>query len=70
LDQLQAFGAGSSITPDSLLEARLLRDSKKPVVILGRGEVSVALKVRVHRVSKGAISKIEAAGGSIEIIKS
>jgi large subunit ribosomal protein L15 len=66
LDQLSGFTAGSEITPLSLAEARLLRDPKNPVVILGRGEVTAALKVRVHRVSKGAQAKIEAAGGSVE----
>jgi len=40
----------------------------RPVKILGRGEITVALKVRVHRVSKSAREKIEAAGGSVEII--
>jgi large subunit ribosomal protein L15 len=69
LDQLSGFSAGSEITPVSLAEARLLRDPKNPVVILGRGEVTAALKVRVHRVSKGAQAKIEAAGGSIEVLE-
>lgn len=70
LDQLKEFKGGSVISPETLLEARLLRDPKKPVVLLGRGEVSVALQVKVHRVSKGAESKIKAAGGSVEIISS
>ncbi len=39
-----------------------------PVVVMGRGEVKVALKVRVHRVTKSAKEKIEAAGGSVELI--
>jgi large subunit ribosomal protein L15 len=69
LDQLVAFGANQEVTPETLTEARLLRDSEKPVVILGRGELKTALKVRVHRVTKGAQSKIEAAGGSVEIIE-
>lgn len=69
LDQLsEAFKADAEVTPESLDEARLLRDRRNPVVILGRGEVSAALKVRVHRVSKGAQEKIEAAGGSVELI--
>ncbi len=68
LDQLTNFSAGSEITPETLEEARLLRDSRNPVVLLGRGELDVALNVRVNRVSKGAQSKIEAAGGSIEVI--
>ena len=69
LDQLAVFPAGSEVTPDTLAESRLLRKPKLPVVILARGEVSVALKVRVHRISKGAQTKIEAAGGSVEVIQ-
>jgi len=69
LDQLADFPAGSEVTPDTLAESRLLREPKLPVVILARGEVTVALKVRVHRISKGAQTKIEAAGGSVEVIQ-
>ncbi len=69
LDQLAGFAKNSSVTPETMEEARLLRDPRNPVAILGRGDVAVALKVRVHRISKGARSKIEAAGGSIEIIE-
>ncbi len=69
LDQLSGFSKGAEVSPQTLLEARLLRKSENPVVLLGRGEVTVPLQVRVHRVSAGARSKIEAAGGTVEIIK-
>ncbi len=69
LDQLSGFKAGAEVSPEALAGARLLRDSRNPVAILGRGEISVALKVRAHRVSAGAKSKIEAAGGSVELIE-
>jgi large subunit ribosomal protein L15 len=69
LDQLAAFDANALVSPETLAAARLLRDEHDPVVILGRGELSVPLKVRVHRVSKGAQAKIEAAGGSVEILE-
>lgn len=69
LDQLSGFPAGSDINPDTLVESRLLRDPKLPVVILARGNVDVALNVRVHRISKSAQTKIEAAGGSVELIQ-
>lgn len=69
LDQLVKFPTGTPVTPETLLAANLLSDARNPVVILGRGEINVALKVRVHRISKGAQSKIEAAGGSVEIIE-
>jgi large subunit ribosomal protein L15 len=69
LDQLADFPAGSAVNPASLEAARLLRDPRKPVALLGRGEVSTALKVQVHRISKGAQAKIEAAGGSVELLE-
>jgi large subunit ribosomal protein L15 len=69
LDQLnEVFKADAEVTPESLEAARLLRDSRNPVVILGRGDLSVALKVRVHRVSASAKAKIEKAGGSVETV--
>jgi large subunit ribosomal protein L15 len=69
LDQLEGFDPDSVISPDTLVEARLLRNNRRPVVILGRGDVNVVLKVRVHRISNGARTKIENAGGSVEIIE-
>jgi large subunit ribosomal protein L15 len=68
LDQLASFKPGSDVTPESLAEARLVRDPRNPVVILGRGELEIALKVHVHRITRGARAKIEAAGGSVELI--
>jgi len=69
LDQIsQAFKGDADVTPDALEQAHLLRDFRNPTVVLGRGELTVALKVRVHRVSAGAKAKIEKAGGSVELI--
>jgi len=68
LESLAVFPADSEITPEVLAEKGLLSKPKLPVVILGRGDVSVPLKVKVHRISKSAQAKIEAAGGSVEII--
>jgi len=69
LDQLtESFKAGAEVNPETLGSARLLRDPRNPVVILGRGEISVALKIQAHRVTAGAKAKIEAAGGSVELI--
>jgi len=69
LAQLANFAAESEVSPESLGQARLIKNLGNPVVILGRGEVSVPLKVRAHRVSKGAQMKIEAAGGTVEILE-
>jgi large subunit ribosomal protein L15 len=70
LDQLAHFTNGSEVTPATLAEAQLLRDPANPVVILGRGELKAALKINVHRITASAKAKVEAAGGSVEIIKS
>jgi large subunit ribosomal protein L15 len=69
LDQLtESFKADAEVTPEALANAHLLRDSRNPVVILGRGELNIALKIRAHRVTAGAKAKIEKAGGSVELI--
>jgi large subunit ribosomal protein L15 len=68
LDQLVSFTTDMEITPEALQKANLLRDPRNPVAILGRGELKTAYKVRVHRVTKTAKAKIEAAGGSVELI--
>jgi large subunit ribosomal protein L15 len=68
LDQLAQFKANADVTPETLLNARLLRNPANPVSIMGRGELKTPLKVRVHRVTKSAREKIEQAGGSVELI--
>ena len=68
LDQLSNFKSGSNVTPETLLEARLVSDPRNPIVLLGRGDIDVALDVSVHRISKSAQKKIEDAGGKVEII--
>lgn len=70
LDQIAgAFTADALVTPEALAGVRLLRDPRNPVVILGRGEINVPLKVRAHRISASAKAKIESAGGLAEIIE-
>ena len=69
LDQLaERFEANAEVTPESLAAVGLVSEPKRPVVILGRGEIAIPLKVKVHRISKSARAKIEAAGGSVELI--
>jgi large subunit ribosomal protein L15 len=62
------FEAGSEVTPEALLAARVLRTLRHPVKILGDGEIEVALTVHAHRFSASARKKIEAAGGSVVVI--
>jgi large subunit ribosomal protein L15 len=68
VSQLKGFKAQSEVNPETLVAAKLVREKAGPIVLLGDGEIDTALKVRVHRISKGARSKIESAGGSVEII--
>jgi large subunit ribosomal protein L15 len=68
LDQLVSFKANTAVTPETLDQAHLIRDPRNPVALLGRGEVKTALKVRVNRITKSAKTKIEAAGGTVELI--
>jgi large subunit ribosomal protein L15 len=70
LDQLVKFANGAEVNPTTLAEAQLLRDPSNPIVIMGRGELKAALKINVHRITANAQAKVEAAGGSVEIIKS
>jgi large subunit ribosomal protein L15 len=51
-----------------MAELGLLKKATDPVVILGDGDVGIALTVKAHRFSKSAREKIEAAGGTAEII--
>jgi large subunit ribosomal protein L15 len=57
------------VTPESLKAAGLVRSLKKPVKILGIGEVSRKVSVSAHRFSGTAQSKIEAAGGTVTVIE-
>ena len=66
--QLDRFNAGTVVDPDTLRQSGLVSSANHPVVILGRGELSVALTIRAHRFSRTAINKIEAAGGSAEAL--
>lgn len=66
VDSLNRFEAGITVTPEALRDAGLIRDTKLPVKLLGAGEISKAVAVRLHRWSKGAQQKVEAAGGTLE----
>jgi large subunit ribosomal protein L15 len=65
---LSGFTANSEVNPETLLEQKVMRKLSASVRILGNGEVKVPLKVRAHHVTAGARKKIEAAGGSVELI--
>ena len=64
LDSLAELPVGSVVTPESLVEAGLVKRSNRPVKVLGRGELGVPLTVEAHKFSKAARKSIEAAGGT------
>ena len=70
LDRLQEkFSEGEQeVTPETLAEAGIIKRSDKAVAILGGGELTFPLKVKAHRFSKSAVEKIEAAGGTAEVL--
>ena len=69
LRDLDRFDAGAEVTPDSLVEVGLIKNTKTDVKLLGDGDVSKKLTVRVHAISASAREKIEAAGGTVELLR-
>lgn len=67
---LNRFDADSEVTPQQFMEKGLVKSLKKPIKILGDGELFKPLTVSAHKFSQTARSKIEAAGGIIEEIDS
>jgi len=66
IGDLSRFPAKSEVTPETLREVGLIRSKRHMIKLLGDGELSAPLTVRVHRVSASARAKIEAAGGTVE----
>ena len=69
LRDLDRFDAGAEVTPESLVEKRLIKNTKIDVKLLGSGEVTKKLTIRVHKISATAREKIEAAGGTVELLR-
>ncbi len=65
---LDRFEAGSVVDPDALRDVGLLSGAVELVKLLGEGELDRALTVRLHRISASARQKVEAAGGTVELI--
>lgn len=66
---LAAFAEGSTVDPDALVRARLIKNAERSrVKLLGNGEVPHALTVRVHAASASARTKLEARGGRLELL--
>jgi large subunit ribosomal protein L15 len=68
VSKLGVFAAGSTVTAEELVKARIINNTNLPVKILGNGEISLALTVKADKFSATAKAKIEAAGGKAEEI--
>ncbi|MFO7310881.1 MAG: 50S ribosomal protein L15 [Bacillota bacterium] len=68
LEALNRFEPGTVVTPELLLENRVVRSVKDGIKVLGDGELTRPLTVRAHAFSKAAAAKIVAAGGTVEVI--
>jgi large subunit ribosomal protein L15 len=69
LRDLDRFDAGDEVTPETLVEKRLIKNTRTDVKLLGVGEVTKKLTVRVHAISASAREKIEGAGGTVELLR-
>ena len=68
LEQLNGFEDGTVVTPELLLEAGIIKKTLDGVKVLGNGELTRKLTVKAAKFSKSAEEKINAAGGSFEVI--
>jgi large subunit ribosomal protein L15 len=66
---LLTFKSGSVVDEATLVKAGLIKGKKDGIKLLGQGDISIALNVKLSHVSKSAREKIEAAGGSVEVVQ-
>ena len=69
LDMLsERFDAGTTVTPELLVERGLISNARRPVKVLARGDISKKLTIQAHKFSGKAAEKIAAAGGVAEVL--
>ena len=68
VERLNDFDAGTTVTADDLRTRGLVKHRGK-VKVLGEGVIDLALTIKAHAFSLGAVEKIKAAGGSVEVIQ-
>ncbi len=68
VDDLNRFDEGTVVTPELLIESRLVKKIQDGIKVLGDGELKKSLTVRANAFSKSATEKITAAGGKAEVI--
>ena len=68
LSALEAFENDAVVSVETLIEAGIVKNPRDGVKILGNGEITKKLNVKVDAVSASAKEKIEAVGGTVEVI--
>jgi len=68
VDRLNVFEDGTEVTPELLLEKRIVRKLNDGIKVLSNGNLEKKLTIKAMKFSKAAIEKIEAAGGKAEVI--
>jgi large subunit ribosomal protein L15 len=68
VEALETLPANTEVTLDYLLENGLIHSNQGPLKVLGNGELTTALKVTASAFTKSAVQKIEAAGGSCQVV--
>jgi large subunit ribosomal protein L15 len=65
----ERFDAGAEVTPETLVEKGLVRNTRVDVKLLGQGDLTKELSITVHAASASAREKVEAAGGSLTLLR-
>jgi large subunit ribosomal protein L15 len=65
----ERYDAGAEVTPESLVEKGLIRNTRIDVKLLGQGDLKKQLSITVHAASASAREKVEAAGGSLTLLR-
>ncbi len=68
VSELERFDEGSEVTVETLIESGIVKNPRDGVKILGNGELTKKLNVKANAFSEGAKNKIEALGGTCEVI--
>jgi large subunit ribosomal protein L15 len=68
IKDLSRFAPNSSLDAEALREAGLVRRARYGIKLLGDGDISHPVVIKIHKVSKQAKEKIEAAGGKVELV--
>jgi large subunit ribosomal protein L15 len=68
VSDLNTFAADTVVTPELLIEKGIIKKIADGVKVLGNGELEVKLTVKANKFTKSAVEKIEALGGTVEVI--